>query len=149
MEAVSDPVAFGLARLAEEELTISHAGPTRTAWLTLRDADGQMLYTTVAEPVGEEGWVANGDLIADPANVLVMYDSARELRDIGNKRAILAEHKAYDCLDPAGQRCDACVGREVYPNGVAVHQAWPCLTVRRLIARWDDHPDYRAEEWKP
>jgi len=141
---VSDPVAFGLARLAEEE---AGAGAAFEAAPGRWHAGAEDILIRTPDPHWNGFCVANA---APPFDAhIAQFDPARELRDIGNKRAILAEHIPYDCTRPAGQRCDVCVSHEVYPNGVAVHQPWPCTTVRRLIARWDDHPDYLKEEWKP
>lgn len=33
-----------------------------------------------------------------------------------------------------GERCFTCVGRVAYPNGVAMHEPWPCPTARALVA---------------
>ena len=143
---MTGPVAFGLARLAEEEAAAQAARRKRRApWRLAGTGNRRIILSASANPDLQVADPICGTVISDH---IVRHDPARELRDIGNKRALLAEHHPYDCLEPAGQRCDTCVGREVYPNGVAVHQAWPCTTVRRLIARWDDHADYR-QEWKP
>jgi Family of unknown function (DUF6221) len=157
-QLVSDPVAFGLARLAEEAAEARSDQESHER--LFGDAPwAQVLCDPVIGPFGGQSRLRN---VGTGMYVAKMSDPGRVLRDVGNKRAILAEHAPYDCSDPAGQRCDVCVSHEVYPggphevypggphevypSGVAVHQAWPCSTVRRLIARWDDHPEFR-QEW--
>ncbi|MGH8921887.1 MAG: hypothetical protein ACRD0H_26690, partial [Actinomycetes bacterium] len=57
---VDELVAFWRARLDEDEATAHYAGPARIAWLTYRDDQGQMRYTTVAAGEDHAPWVADG-----------------------------------------------------------------------------------------
>ena len=81
------------ARLDEDEATVSYAGPVRVAWLTYRDDEGQMLYTTVAAGDDHSPWCAAGKELADPASVRVIYDPARMRRYVEAGRAIISESK--------------------------------------------------------
>lgn len=40
---------------------------------------------------------------------------------------VLAEHRPYADVRDDVQRCFTCVSTDAYPNGVAIHQAWPCV----------------------
>lgn len=71
----------------------------------------------------------------------------RVLREIAAKRAILANHQPYDCMEPASLRCYRCTSNRAYLSGAAIHEAWPCPTMRHLAAVYSDHQDYR-QEWK-
>lgn len=61
------------------------------------------------------GWFANA--------FMAQYDASR---------AALAEHRPYDDSKAGIQRCFTCASTDTYPNGVAVHEPWPCLTVVAL-----------------
>lgn len=133
---MTDPIAFLIAflnaRLDEDEATASYAGPARIAWLTYRDADGQMLYTTVAAGEDHAPWVADGKELPPPASARVVYDPARVLREVEAGRHLTAEYRR--ALEKA-------------PGNL------PLLnTLRRLIgsrvAVYSDHPDYNPA-WRP
>jgi uncharacterized protein DUF6221 len=119
---MDDLIAFVVARLDEAETTVRRAGESHIAWLTYRRDDGSMGYTTVAD--GHAGvWIADGHELPEPASVLVMFDTARALRDVEAKRRLIEEFAARSTRDVA----------EIY------------LTT--LAAAWSGHPDYR-DEWK-
>lgn len=83
-----DCADFIKARLDEKAARARGAG--RIAWLTYRDADGQMLYTTVASGAGDDAWIADGKELPEPASVSVVFDEAQEFREVAAMRAILA-----------------------------------------------------------
>jgi hypothetical protein len=87
----------------------------------------------------------DGDDINAACDFLNQFRPLRMLREIEAKRAILAEHQPYDCMEPNGQRCYRCASDRAYRSGAAIHEAWPCATLRALAAIWSDHPDYRQE----
>lgn len=145
-QLVSDPVAFGLARLAEEE-TRSRAAfedaPGR--WY----AAGEDILIRATDPFWDGVCVANAHAPADAH--IVDHDPQRELRDIENKRAILAGHLDIESI--YGLVCKVCVSWQDAPwgdgeteFGIAIPDPWPCPPIRRVIARWDDHPDFE-QEW--
>ena len=65
---------------------------------------------------------------------IARHDPARVLREVAAGRRILARH-----VRQPGQHPDFC------RHDLRV---LPCPDMRDLLARWDDHPDYRPE-WKP
>ena len=70
--------------------------------------------------------------------------TARRLREVEAKRAILAVHQPN--LSAYGERpcCSAC-----WPEPkIGTHPVWPCSTVRALTAVYIDHPDY-DRAWAP
>ena len=85
------------AGLDEDERVVQHSGPAKVAWLTIRDGEGRMRYTTVA--AGGEGdwdvWVADGREIPEPGPVNVVYDPAAKRRDIAARRHILALYEEF------------------------------------------------------
>lgn len=138
--------AFLEARLAEAEATAHLAGEGRTAWVTVRDKAGQMLYTTVAADLeGEEnGWIADGNPLVDES-ARVFYDTERTLRDIEAKRMILTRWEfarnqvAVGAVNEAAGYGSADPG---WPLRADSHE----LDARSLAAVWSDHADYR-EAW--
>jgi hypothetical protein len=135
------------ARLDEDEATARYSGPALIAWLTFRDGDGQMLYTTpAASDAGDQGiWAADGRELPEPASARVVYDPARILREVEAKRAILAEHQPVvaGLQSVTGEGCRTCDETGV---GV-VSPGWPCATVRALASVFSDHADYDPA-WK-
>lgn len=127
--------AFIEARLADEEATVSYAGPARIAWLTYR-RDGYLSYTTVAAGDDNSPWCADGRELPEPAEVRVVWDPARVLREVAAKRAISAVHAAVPLLRFDAASCRQC------------RLPCPCPTLRNLASIWTDHPDCR-DEWKP
>lgn len=85
---------------------------------------------------------------AEDAEHIALNDPAAVLADIEAKRAILAEHRpSYPVTypKPSGQpTCTTCHdgGFDWEPP------AWPCRTVRLLIAPFAAHPDY-DQTWRP
>jgi hypothetical protein len=160
--------AFAEARLAEDEATVRYAGPARIAWLTYRDDEGQMLYTTVAAADGCGPWVADGKELPEPASVLTMYDPARALRDIESARKLLAVIQAMPHLhldEDSWYSCSQAADPHPGPWGNGPGSGCldenragkPCdcgrdARARRLLAaivmRWATHPDY-LPGWAP
>lgn len=124
--------------IAEDEDAAHYSGPALVAWLTLRDDEGRLLYTTVAASDNGEDWVADGKEVSTVASPDVVYDPARALRDAAFKRVVLAEHKRGD--NPPGHAawfpCVKCYERSGWPV------MWPCLTVRALIPVYEDRRGY-------
>ncbi|WP_405149464.1 DUF6221 family protein [Sphaerisporangium sp. NBC_01403] len=140
---MDDLIAFLRARLGEDEETARVAGEACIAWLTYRDDDGQMRYTTVAAAATDGIWIAAGAEVPAPTSALVVYDPARALREVEAKRRIISEHAPHEDYSWACRTCSAadscgCMGG---PD-------LPCPTLRLLALPYADHPDYR-EEWRP
>jgi hypothetical protein len=136
-------IAFTKARLDEDEARVYREGTPPNgviAWLTYLEADGSMGYTTVAHGDTVDGrWIADGRELAPPANVLVVHDPARVLREVAAKRAILEGYRqSLEILHDNRQTWDlvrAAVGAQR-------------VIVKQLAAVWSDHPDY-LKEWAP
>ena len=141
---MDDLIAFLTARVDDAERCVYSEGDPPNgviAWLTYREPDGSMSYTTVAHGRTAAGpWTAGGRELAPPASVLVVHDPARVLREVEAKRRILARYE--DCLarmeDPA------------YPQSVAADQAreYEDFVLPNLAAVYSDHADFRSE-WTP
>lgn len=91
-------VEFIIARLGEAEAAAQASGPARAAWLTYRDNEGRMLYTTVAAADEDDPWIADGHELSEPASARVIYDPAHVLRDIEAKRAIMKLYEEHGGL---------------------------------------------------
>lgn len=135
--------AFFAKRLDEDKAAAGLAGEGLIAWLTYRDAAGQMDYTTVAAGGGDGGpWRADGKELPEPASVRVVWDQARELREIEAKRQVLTRWQFA--------RNQAAV--HAVNGDEAERDAWEKiagaleLDVRSAVAIWDGHPQYR-EAW--
>jgi len=137
---VNDLIAFLKARLDELAATASYAGPARIAWLTYRDDQGAMLYTTVAAGGDHAPWVADGHELPGPASARIVYDPARVLREVEAKRAIIERYK----------RAPAVSGSPVsFTRGQDEGYRQACMdAIRDLATIYGDHPDYR-QEWAP
>lgn len=133
--------AFLSARLDERAEASQGAGVV--AWLTYRDAQGGMNYTTVAalslETVDGDlvkaPWCAGGELLPEPSSVTVIYDEREVRADIAAKRAII-------------RRCAAHANElDIYPNGLVSPRALLARQTLMAMAAVDSgHPDYR-QEW--
>jgi hypothetical protein len=122
-----------------------------TAFLAARLDEDEAAAKAALEQSAEEGtqWWFDDAAPETPREFHVArHDPARVLREVEAGRTILAEHVPYDCTEPKGQRCFRCASDRAYRSGAAIHEAWPCLTLRILAAVYSDHPDYRPE-WKP
>lgn len=85
-------VEFLRARLAQDEQTAREAGEARIAWLTYRDCQGGMRYTTVAAEAADDVWIAAGEELPAPTSVRIVYDPAQAIREVAHKRAVLERH---------------------------------------------------------
>lgn len=128
---MDDLVEFLTARLNAAEETTHAAGESRIAWLTYRDQDGHMLYTTVADGHGGV-WVADGKELPEPSFVHVVYETAQVLADIEAKRQII--HVERDRALDAG--------------GVIQRRLERSAVLRLLAQPYASHPDYRSD-WAP
>lgn len=159
----SDLVAFLRARLDEREQSLHDAGQGRIAWLTYRNDEGRLSYTTVASGSEDaEGpddeWAADGKDLATPASVHVVFDQAHELVEVETKRRIIAD--LIPVLDSMDHQIGiegvaatmpghfdhgdgACGGTCHMPEAYARDQL-----LKRLALPYADHPDYR-EDWRP
>jgi Family of unknown function (DUF6221) len=165
--------AFLAARLDEKEAVASHSGPAHVAWLTYRDDEGRLLYTTVAAaddlgpevPAGDEEspWSADGHELPSPASARVVYDPARALREVAADRTLLRERERL-----AHRREALAANRRAsehwtpftapgYPTaydmqreGFALEalEHFLCSMIRVRAAVWSDHRDYR-QRWSP
>lgn len=134
---MKDLVAFIDSRLDEDEKAAQLSGRGRVAWLTYRDDEGQMLYTTVAASDDFSPWFADGHELPEPASADNIYDQARALREVAAKRDIV-------------RRCWAHMNElDTYPSDLVSPRAVLARTVLVALATaWNDHPEYR-QEWKP
>lgn len=133
----ADLAAFLAERLDETEQNIAYVGPARIAWLTYLRDDGQMDYTTIA--AGDDGslWWANGRELPEPASVRVVWDPARERREIKAKRDRL---NAYLAIARAAETDDTrWRAGELFAMEACV---------RADAAIYSDHPAYQPE-WSP
>jgi len=106
------------------------------AWLTYRNADGGMGYTTIAASnVESEGhWVVDGREATGWATAKVIYDERRVLADIEAKRALLGAFEVqYRDLDRL--------------SDAALHMSWHIMlqVVRTIASAYAERPGYRAE----
>jgi hypothetical protein len=100
------------AGLDADEATVQHSGSARVAWLTYHNDVGGLLYTTVAAD-GEgdwDVWAAGGNELPEPASVRVVYDPARERRDIAAKRRVLALYEEFAAIEDPDPIADAIAG---------------------------------------
>jgi hypothetical protein len=158
---MSDPVAFGTARLDEDEaLALAAQVGQPGTW----HATGEDILTVNPDPHWNGVCVANASG-AEAAHI-VRHDPARVLREVAAKRAILTEHKPAwrDVEWPhdengkgEAQVCPRCQNAEhgtledpgVLPEGfVTSYVLAPCPTLLALLSVYGDHPDY-DQEWKP
>lgn len=151
-------VEFLTARWIEIEAGSEGAG--LVAWLTYRDPDGQMRYTTVAAATVEapDYWVVDGRDARETAHVKVVYDEREVRADISAKRAILElhalVHRNIGWAEDADTEyeelpvCGLCVPKHShFPSRPAV-PIGGCLTLRLLALPFAAHPDY-DESWRP
>jgi uncharacterized protein DUF6221 len=123
-------IAFLNERLDEEESTVRRAGESRIAWLTYLNVNGTMHYTTVAD--GHAGvWIADGHELPEPASVLVMFETARALRDIEADRKLLSRY--------------ACVKELRLVNYTLGYREALEEAIRFRAARFSSHPGYPRE----
>ena len=119
------------------------------AWLLEQVAEDERLanacLTDEVCPWRDEDWVEIGSPSIDHVQ---RHDPHRVLAECEAKRRIIETHRPYDCTDPKGQRCFVCASTRAYPSGAAIHEAWPCPTLRLLALPHADRPGYR-EEWRP
>jgi hypothetical protein len=91
--------------------------------------------------VAAKAWLPFGNPDAGQRDHFARHDPGRALREVAADRAILARYE--DCL--------ARMEDPEYPAGVARDQAreYEDFVIPNRVAVHSDHPDYRAEEWKP
>lgn len=147
MSDIDDIAAFMEERLNEREETAHWSGPARVAWLTFRDDEGRMLYTTVAADGGSEvpdaPWCADGHELPEPASARVVFDPELVLAGVEAQRSVLHEWAALSgVLEGAAMR--GAPLDKVMAFQVRVLEG----VIRKLCAEWAAHPGYKAE-WKP
>ncbi|GGJ86916.1 hypothetical protein GCM10011583_18140 [Streptomyces camponoticapitis] len=141
--------AFLRARLDEEAEVARAAAAKRGGgkWTAVLGDDG---LTSVCG----EGDGRSVPAILDPDDHetsvhIARHDPARVLREVGAKRALLAEHQPQDgdctvCALSEDFDDDADGNREWFRRA----KPWPCPSVRLLATEHADHPDYK-ETWRP
>lgn len=72
--------------------------------------------------------------------------SARVLREVAAKRAILDRHSPHETAFN-GLACNWC-SEDVDDRPQLAKERWPCPDVLSLAAVWSDRPGYR-DDWKP
>jgi hypothetical protein len=154
---VSELVEFLRARLDEDEAVVEMSGPHPVAWLTYRDTDGQMLYTTVAssayEQVGNDPlWIVDGKEVASPAHYTVVYNPAKVRREIAAKRLVLEECEYWEERVEAGavyegKPANPVKQRSDEAQGVAHRFEATQRVLMALGLAYADHPDFK-EEWR-
>lgn len=145
-----DLVEFLRARLDEDEAVARAAvGPGGSAWVHEPSRGMSALVHAIGEPPAEVIVYDEGSPSDEQAEHIARHDPSRVFREVEAKRRMVDDHPSYVCVDPAGLRCHRCVAEgEVYPNGVSVMAAWPCLTLRSVALPHSDHPDYDPT-WAP
>lgn len=134
MSVASDPVAFGTARLDEDEATAraveDNGAPWDGQW---RARDGYLeTRSGIVVAVGAGRDFGLGAIAPGVIEHAARHEPARVLREVGAGRRILERHR------PDEYGCQAC---EQY-EGVL------CPDLRDLLCRWADHPGY-DQEWAP
>jgi hypothetical protein len=118
---LKEQAEFLLARIAEDKARAQGTG--RIAWLTFRDANGWMRYTTVASS-GQDPhdaiWIVDGREVINFASAEIIYDERRVLAECEVKRRIVEGMQPYSDFDDIN-------AAEIFPL-----LALPCA----------DHPDY-------
>lgn len=163
---MSNLIAFISARLDDDEAAARHV----ESWDAEHEKDmpeAEMrecieLASQRKRNYDQPWWAANMRHYLDRRRL--PGDPARVLREVEAMRALLVLHKVnseperwgISHSDPAmrGQPtgrtsywCDECDHDRDYGHiGGPVEG---CPTLHHLAAIWSDHPDYRAEEWKP
>jgi Family of unknown function (DUF6221) len=141
---MTDPIAFGLARLAEEESAATAAQPG--PWTLDEWTGGFGRMACVMTPFASAGPGAKTGLTSlaklgtqdyETARHIALHDPARALREIDKNRKILAEHRPVEM--PLGIAWRGCATCQDPSGGRAM---FPCKTVRLTLAIWDGHPDY-------
>lgn len=130
---------FLLDRLSET--LVATEGTGRVAWLTYRDENGSMLYTTVAAGGPNDNWVVNGREVFDYAHVQVIYDEDVVRADLDVKLDIVRRYRGlrryaarpYDDHPDPSRRAGYLHALEVVMEATAT-------------ALYSEHHDYR-EEW--
>ena len=114
---------FLLARIAEDEDAARGSGIL--GWVTYRDRNGVIQYTTPASLAGDGTWIVDGrEIRTERFTVQVVHDEARILAECQAKRRIAS--MAAEQLDE--------------PSGTELLQL--------LALPYVDHDDYQ-EEWRP
>jgi hypothetical protein len=92
------------AVLDRDEQTALAAGEARIAWLTYRDDDGRMRYTSVAAESGDGAWVAAGEEMPEHSSALIVYDPARTIREVEALRQVINDYRMADraCMGADG-----------------------------------------------
>jgi hypothetical protein len=171
---VSDPVAFGTARLDEDEAEATAAPGEHWQAFTEDSIAGASVY--------DEQWVLlypvrydhDSKLSAKPdatgpqyierarddlAAHIARHDPARVLREVEAHRVLLGMHRPIRpysesgfTYPAAGKFCGYCGPGDSWQAEQEPESwsfaLWPCRPVRVLLAIWSDHPDY-DQEWKP
>lgn len=137
---MTDLVAFLRERLDERQRDAEGSG--LIAWLTYRDPDGRMQYTTVAAATVEvpDHWVSDGREMTGFSSARVVYDEREVLADVEAKRRIV------DYRDQAARAVE-----EAPPGATVVHRAQLIAydaALRALALPHVSHEDY-DEAWRP
>lgn len=74
-------------------------------WLTYREDDGTMRYTTAASKSGDH-WIVDGCEATGWASAHVVHDEDRERREVAAHRKILDEHRPWSDRQPPA--CEGC-----------------------------------------
>jgi hypothetical protein len=125
---MSDPVAFGTARLDEDEALAS--GRVCSEWKVIGSrvwlplGGGSRLVAEFSDQPSSE---------PSAAEHVARHDPARVLREVDAGRRTLERHR------PDRSGCQYCER----PPGPG-----PCPDLADLLDRWSDHPDY-DQGWKP
>lgn len=139
---------FLLARIAEDELLAGHAAEgefeAHPHWRAFSDTEGTHVVNDDDCLIAEQSW---GAVVPnEEAEHIACWDPARVLAECEAKRAIVQAHPyAYDL----GPYCHTCTPRsEATGEPFTGDLAWPCPTLRALVAPYRDHPDC-DDAWLP
>ena len=137
-----DPIAFGSARLDEDEAAARAAADTAAVdWHATGAVTATGPVILVASGEYDDVEVATVDLGGDDiAAHIARHDPARVLREVEAGRRTLQRHRT--CGSGHGY-CDGVI------DGDRTRRTWPlCDDLADLLYRWADHSDYNPA-WKP
>lgn len=126
------------ARLDEDEAT-ANAGARRAGMPWRAEPQPGTPGGLVFDDLGLVG--STGGRYA--ADHIARYDPARAVREIPEKRLVLAEHLPVESI--YGLACGRCVSWQDAPLaeggetefGIAIPDPWPCVPVRSVAASWE------------
>lgn len=153
-------VEFIEEQLAEDEATIKAMGAEGAGrwWVGQRfdgslDPDGSTVFVDVRRSDGL-GYIhlgAPGMFAGPTATHIARHDPATVLADVAAKRAIIAMHELCEQKNSADMVCRGAPEFyrycECQSEDGMIHGAWPCDTLKHLVAPYASRPGFK-DEWR-